>query len=63
MIRICPCSGVHMVISEEPDIIKNAEFETGVCKIQKGMAEMMTAHEKVACEKLLLETDGDLSDT
>ena len=50
-------------ISEEADILKNAEFETGVCKIQNGMAEVMMAHEKVACEKLLLETDGDLSDT
>ena len=50
-------------ISKDADILKNVEFESGICHIQNGSTELMTENEKTACARLLLETDDDLSES
>ena len=42
--------------------MKNAAFETGVCKTQNGATNLMTEDEKQTCQRLLLVKDADLSD-
>ena len=44
-------------IAEDTEILKKADFEMGVCKIQNGATELMTEEEKQACQKLLLVED------
>ena len=46
-------------ISEHANILKDPDFELGVCKIQEGLTDTMTEEEKTACEKLLLERDEE----
>ena len=57
----CPLGTKY--ISEDADILKNVEFESGVCHIQNGSTELMTENEKTACARLLLETDDDSSES
>ena len=38
-------------IAEYAEILRDPDFELGVCKIQNGMTDLMTDEEKTACEK------------
>ena len=53
------CSLGTKYIAKDAEILKNADFETGVCKIQNGVTELMTEEETQACQKLLLVEDGE----
>ena len=48
-------------ISEDAELLRDPAFESGVCKIQNRTTELMTDEEKEACEKLLVNDDGNTS--
>ena len=48
-------------ISEDAKLLRDPAFESGVCKIQNWTTELMTDEEKEACEKLLVNEDGNTS--
>ena len=55
----CPLGKIY--ISEDAELLRDPLFESGVCKIQNGTTELMTAGEKEACESLLVIDDGNSS--
>ena len=44
-------------------ILRDPDFESGVCKIQNGMTDLMTDEEKMDCGKLLLGGEEDSSNS
>ena len=57
------CSLGTKYIAEDANILRDPDFESGVCKIQNGMTDLMTDEEKTACGKLLLGGEEDSSDS